>query len=142
MFEIMYWIGKVDSFYGSTLPKIPILSKNDSNKNCSELNFLQKHGGCVSLSPTGVKLGVFKDCTCFNIKMYWNRKIDSLYGWALQEIPIILKNSSNKNCWKLNFLQKISADAHLFLSHKYFQEAPNICTKFDKILMEIWLKLN
>ncbi len=35
-----------------------------------------------------------------------NEKVDSLRGWMLQKIPIISKNSSNKNCSELNFLQK------------------------------------
>ncbi len=39
---IMYWNGKVDSLYNCTLPKILIGSKNGSNKNCLELNLLQK----------------------------------------------------------------------------------------------------
>ncbi len=38
----LYWSGKVDSFYGSTLPKVRIISKNASNKSCLELNFVQK----------------------------------------------------------------------------------------------------
>ncbi len=34
--------------------------KNDSNNNCSKLNFLQKLGGHISLSPPGVELGAPK----------------------------------------------------------------------------------
>ncbi len=34
----MYWKGKVSSL----LPKVPIVLKNGSDKNCIKLNFLQK----------------------------------------------------------------------------------------------------
>ncbi len=37
--------------------------------------------------------------------MHWNGKVGSLLEWTLQKIPIISKNSSNKNCSKINFLQ-------------------------------------
>ncbi len=39
---IMYRNGKLDSLYGSTLPKIRMISKKASNKSCLELNFIQK----------------------------------------------------------------------------------------------------
>ncbi len=38
----MYKNGKVDSFQGSTLPKIRIASKKALNKSCSKLNFIPK----------------------------------------------------------------------------------------------------
>ncbi len=39
---IMQRNGKIDSFQSSMLPKIPIILKIASNKNCSKLNFLKK----------------------------------------------------------------------------------------------------
>ncbi len=39
---ILYWSGKVDSFLGWRLPKSKIISNNCSNKNRTELNFVQK----------------------------------------------------------------------------------------------------
>ncbi len=40
---IMYWNGKEDSLKGWMLmQKIPMISKHALNKNCSELNFVQK----------------------------------------------------------------------------------------------------
>ncbi len=38
----MYRNGKLDSFWGSTLPKIRILWRKASNKSCSKLNFASK----------------------------------------------------------------------------------------------------
>ncbi len=40
------------------------------------------------------------------IAIYWNRKVGSFWGWMLPKVPILLKNASNKNCRKLNFVQK------------------------------------
>ncbi len=38
-----------------------IISKNDSNKSCSELNFLTKNPvGSICLSPPGVEVGAPK----------------------------------------------------------------------------------
>ncbi len=43
---------KLHSIYGSTLPKISIVSKKASNKNCSELNLVQKSPWVnMSISP-------------------------------------------------------------------------------------------
>ncbi len=39
---ILYRNRKVDSLSGWMLPKLQIISKNCSNKSCSELNFIQK----------------------------------------------------------------------------------------------------
>ncbi len=38
----MYKNGKLGSLWGSTLPRIRITSRKASNKNCLELNFVQK----------------------------------------------------------------------------------------------------
>ncbi len=37
----MHRNGKLGSLYGSTLPKIRVISKKASNKSCLELNFVQ-----------------------------------------------------------------------------------------------------
>ncbi len=42
IFEIQYTNGEIDWFFTWTLQKIPIISKNGSNKSYLELNFLQK----------------------------------------------------------------------------------------------------
>ncbi len=49
---IMYRNGKLDSLWGSMLPKICITSKKGLNKSCSELNFVQKSPWDMSISPT------------------------------------------------------------------------------------------
>ncbi len=49
------------------------------------------------------------------ITIYWNGKVDSLSGWMMSKLPIILKNCSNKSCWELNFIQK-SQRAHMSIS--------------------------
>ncbi len=46
---IMYKNGKLDSLWGSTMPKICISSKKASNKSCSELNFVQKSQWAICL---------------------------------------------------------------------------------------------
>ncbi len=38
----MYWNGTVGLFWGRMLPKVSILLKNASIKNCTKLNFQQK----------------------------------------------------------------------------------------------------
>ncbi len=47
---IMYRNGKADSLEGSTLPKLPIISKNCSSKSYWELNFVQK-SRCADMPP-------------------------------------------------------------------------------------------
>ncbi len=98
---VMHWNGKVHSLEGWRQQKIPKISKNASNKNYSELNFLQKLTERMSLSP-GVQLGTSKDCHFLNIIKYWNGKADPLWGWKPQKVPIVLE----QNCIKLNFQQK------------------------------------
>ncbi len=67
----LYWNRKIDSLLGRMLPKLRIISKNCSNKSCSELNFLQKVSGRTCLSPPGVELWGPKNCHFLNIIMYW-----------------------------------------------------------------------
>ncbi len=56
-YNVQKW--KLDSLWGSALPKIRITSKKASNKSCSELNFVKKVGGHICLSPSEVELGGF-----------------------------------------------------------------------------------
>ncbi len=60
------------------------------------------------LSPAGVELGAPKIGMFQRFILYWNRKVDSFSGWTLPKLLIISKNCSNKSCWKLNFVQKIT----------------------------------
>ncbi len=78
--------------------KITIISKNCSNKSCSELNFVQKSQWAHMSPPPEVELRCSKDWYVSNILLYLNRKIDSLSGWTLSKLPIISKNASNKSC--------------------------------------------
>ncbi len=68
----------------------------------------------VSLSPPGVELGGFKDQYVWNLIMYRNVNLGSLYGSALLKIRIS-KKASNKSCLELNFVQK-SSWAHISIS--------------------------
>ncbi len=55
----MYWNKKVGSLCGRMLPKLPIVLKTASNKNCIKSNFLQKtQWARMSLSS---ELGASKD---------------------------------------------------------------------------------
>ncbi len=66
---ILYWNGKVDSLPGWwTLQKILITSTNALDKNCSELHFLQKTEGSVSLSLLRVKLEIVHFPICGVVK--------------------------------------------------------------------------
>ncbi len=65
---------KVDSLKVQTLPKLPIITKNGTNKSCSELNFSQKGQwahiliSSSSLPPSPLlKLWDSKDCHDSNI---------------------------------------------------------------------------
>ncbi len=46
---------------------------------------------------------------------FWSVEVGSLKGWTLLKVPIILKNALDKNSLKLNFLQKKTMDAYLYL---------------------------
>ncbi len=75
----MNWYGKVDSLWGSLLPKIRIISKNASSKSCWALNFVQKNlWAYTSISPrsgAAPKIVIF-----WNIIMFKNGTVDSLWG--------------------------------------------------------------
>ncbi len=97
-------------FLGSTLPKLPTISKNASNKNCWELNFLQKTQQVhMSIFPRSRARGVGR---LPYFKYYNVLKWESRFTIGVSTAKI---NASNKNCWKLNFLQK-TYRAHMSIS--------------------------
>ncbi len=51
-----------------------------------------------------------KDCHVSNIIMYWNWKVDSLWGSTLPKLPIISNKASNKNFWELKNLLYTSSN--------------------------------
>ncbi len=67
--------------YGSSLPKLPIISENTANKSCWALNFVQKS------------------------QYRWDCNISIVFP-TLQKLLIISKNAWNESCAELNFLQK------------------------------------
>ncbi len=61
----MYRNGKLDSLWGSVMPKIRNTSKKASNRSCSELNFIQKSFRAhMSISPRSGAWG-------FSISVYY-----------------------------------------------------------------------
>ncbi len=90
-YEVVWWAFIMELLSRFTLElnaaKITDYNKKDaSNKSCSELNFLQKSQWArMSISP-GVELGSSKDCHVWNIKMYWNGKVDLLKGSAMPKL--------------------------------------------------------
>ncbi len=114
---IMYWTGKVDLLYGSTLPQIRTISRNASNKSCWTINFVQKSQWVYMCISTWSGDRGSKNFHNLNIIMYWNGKADLLYGSTVPQIRIISRNASNKSCWVIKFVQK-SKWAHLCISTK------------------------
>ncbi len=92
---IMYWNGKVDSFLGWRLSKLPIISKNCSNKSCWEINFfLKSQWTHISISARGGVRGLERSM-CFKYLLYWNGEVVLLSDWVLPMLPIISENASN-----------------------------------------------
>ncbi len=89
--NLTYWSDFVDSLWGWTLQKVPIMSENDSNTNCSELNFLQKLAGRISLSSPDVELGGFKDCQFWSMMMNFPL-VFQLVGCVSPLYPIICQS--------------------------------------------------
>ncbi len=79
----MYWNGKVGSFGGWTLPKVPIVLKNASNKNCTKFNFQQKtQGAQVFISPRSGARGHQRFAI---FKMHWNGKLGTFRAGYCQK---------------------------------------------------------
>ncbi len=84
------------SLWGRMLRKIPVISKNASNKNYSELNFIQKTQWThISFGPRSGSTDTKHLPFLKQITMYWNGKIGSLWGWTLSKVLIVLKNDAN-----------------------------------------------
>ncbi len=72
---IMRWNKTVSLLYGWLLQNISLISKNASNKSCTELNFLQETQCTrISIYPW-VELEGSKDFRFWNIIMCWNEKV-------------------------------------------------------------------
>ncbi len=99
----MHWNGKVDSFHGWTLQKIPKISKNASNGNCAELNFLQKTQWThISISPrTGARAS--KDCHFLNIinVLEWESRLT--LGLNAAKSTDCIKKCSKQKLYNIKF---------------------------------------
>ncbi len=99
--------------------KNSIICKNASNKSCQTLNSIQKSQWAhISIPPPrggarGPKITIF-----WNIMVFKNGKVDSLWSLTLLKLRTIPKNASNKSCWALNSIQK-SQWMHKTTAHDY-----------------------
>ncbi len=82
-------------------------------KQCSELNFLQKSQWVHMSTSPETELGASKICVLY-ISQYSEMRKFTLQLKAAK-LPIITKNTSNKSCSQLNFLQK-SQQAQMSIS--------------------------
>ncbi len=82
---------------GSALLKLPIVSKNCSNKSCSEFNFVQEsHWAYMSISPRSGTRGL-KRLPSLKHNNALKQNIRSLWSSVLSKIRIILKSLQNKS---------------------------------------------
>ncbi len=74
----------------------------------AELNFPTKKlvGAYINTLHNRMELGSSRDWYGWNIIMYKNGKLHSLYDWTLQKVPIIWEKVSSKSYFELNCLQK------------------------------------
>ncbi len=128
---IMYRNGKLGSLYGTTLPKISIISKKASNKSCLELNFIQESPQVHMFIRPRSEARVLQRSICWNLIMYRNVKLGPLYGSTLPKIRTISKKAFNKSCLELNFVLK-SPRAHMSISPR--NEARRFKINMFKIL--------
>ncbi len=115
---IMYGNGKIDWLYGSMLPKIPIIWKNVSYKNCFlYINFLEKTQRAQMSIPLIVQLGGLKHCHVRNIIMYGNEneKIDWLQSSMLSKVVIHVKKFQMKVVISISYLR---IKIEISISHK------------------------
>ncbi len=61
---------------------------------------------CLSLPSLEVELGGSKDWYGWNIIMYKNGELHSLYSWTLWKLLIVWKKTSSKSCLELNSLRR------------------------------------
>ncbi len=115
VWNLIMFNGKLDSLWGSTLPKIRMFWKKASNKSCSQSNFAQKSPWAhMSISLMSGTRGS-KDQYVWNLIMYKNGKLDSFWSSTLPKIRMFWKKASNKSCSKSNFAQK-STRGHVSIS--------------------------
>ncbi len=89
------------------LPKLPILWKNTSNKNCSQLNFLLiSQWTHMSISPRSGVRGLQRLRSLNRFTLGFN---------AAKNMHYIKKKNSNKCCSELNFVQR-SLWVHMSIS--------------------------
>ncbi len=105
--------------------------------SCAIATFLIAHFHLKCLHekshPPRVELGAPKIAIFWNIIMFENGEVDSLWCWMLPKIRLISKNASNKSCWVLNSVQK-SLWAHMSISPRVELGALKI-TIFWNIIM-------
>ncbi len=105
----MYRNGKLDSLY--SLWNSSLLNPHQKKLHIKVIwNWIayEKVLEHISLSPPWVELGGSKDQYIWNLIMYKNGKLDSLWGSMLPKIRITSKKASNNSCSELNFVQKTS----------------------------------
>ncbi len=110
---ILRWNGKADSLLGWSLPKLPIISINCSNKSCWELNFVQKSQWTHTSISAREGARALEKLIYIVLNIYcteMGKYIVSLSGWELPKLLII-----SKNCSELNLVQK-SHWAHMSIS--------------------------
>ncbi len=93
-FSLYY--GTSDSLWSSTLPKIRIISKKASNKNCSELNFVAKNlRAHMSISLTSGARKLQRSVYVMRFKKLWLRVKSVNFDFSAK-LPSTGYNESNK----------------------------------------------
>ncbi len=114
---IIYWNEKVDSLQSWTLQKIPIISKNVLNKNCLELNFLQKTQRLhMSISLRSGGRGTPNIWWCNFIRSsIW--KLKDVYNFIVSFILVFqLLLQLILNCWPTCTTKGVSCYNFLYMS--------------------------
>ncbi len=83
------------------LPKVPIISKNASNKSCPKLISCEKLTGCISLSHPEMKLGDLKHLPFLNDAIEWNSRFT--IGWNVPKSTVYIKKYFNQKLSKIKF---------------------------------------
>ncbi len=108
----MYWNGKANSVWGSTLPKIWIVWKNARNKSCGTLNFVHKSQWVhMSISLRSGARGLRRlICLVYYIVLKWKSRFS--LGLDAPRIRIVWENVRNKSFPTLTSIHK-SQWAHM-----------------------------